>query len=123
MRLLFGRSFVVLAQLVVLATVTAPGGSRHASAAPRSRPTASARGPVTASRALQIVSRRPEVRAYSRRLRARGKTAHVALDSEDRKAFSIHVFEEVQQGASSHTATFGWYEVDRKTGRVRRTTP
>ncbi|OPJ58507.1 hypothetical protein [Clostridium oryzae] len=43
----------------------------------------------------------------------------IEVDSEDDKNFNVHCYDVVDSGKSSeHTATSGWYYVDKKTGKV-----
>ena len=37
--------------------------------------------------------------------------------------WNVHVFEIVQEEEASHTATFGWYQVSKKTGEIQKDTP
>lgn len=62
--------------------------------------------------ALAKVSALPEVKAYLQKV----PNAHIVIDHEDKaaNAFIIHVYEV----KDNHTATFNWYEYDKKTGQV-----
>ena len=60
-----------------------------------------------------------EVREYIQTLSDAGSvTQFVVEDLGDE--WNVHVFEIVKNGDISHTATFGWYRVDKNTGEVNR---
>ncbi|WP_345241188.1 hypothetical protein [Pontibacillus salipaludis] len=42
----------------------------------------------------------------------------VQIDHEESGKYLVHVYELVKQDGTSHTATMGWYYVDKKTGKV-----
>jgi hypothetical protein len=68
--------------------------------------------PVVAARVTAVKSQSPQNRAV------------IEVDSEDAAAYTVHAYEIVDEGrGQSHTATFGWYEVSKKTGIVTRTMP
>jgi len=74
---------------------------------------------VDQDRAAEIVSRLPDVDNFLKRLSAVGKRAHIDTTEEDPQTWMVHVYEIVDDGdGMSHTATFGWFKVDKKTGRV-----
>jgi len=67
--------------------------------------------------ALEIVQAMPEVQSYVGQLAGAGKTAQ--FNAEDRgDSWAVQVFEIVEDGKDSHTATFNWYEVDKATGAL-----
>ncbi|HEY9759083.1 MAG TPA: hypothetical protein V6C97_28210 [Oculatellaceae cyanobacterium] len=86
---------------------------------------ATKRGKVSELQAVQIISRRPEVRSWKREIAAaaksRGVSAHIELDRTEAGEHVVHVYEDVPDGdGSSHTATFNWYYVNQKNGKVRK---
>lgn len=93
-----------------------------ASSSPQS---ATKHGKVSELQAVQLISRRPEVKAWKREIAAaaksRGVSAHIELDRTEAGEYVVHVYEDVPDGdGSSHTATFNWYYVNQKTGKVRK---
>jgi hypothetical protein len=75
--------------------------------------------PTSPDDAIAIIKAQREVVQFMSDLQRAGKVAHVECDSEDTNAYHIHVFEVVNEpGGPSHTATMGWYTVDKKTGKV-----
>ncbi len=65
------------------------------------------------------VENRVEVQKYKFDLVKLGSEAQVEIEDLGDE-WNVHVFEIVKQGDSSHTATFGWYRVDKKTGKVEK---
>jgi hypothetical protein len=76
-------------------------------------------GQSTGRQALDLVSERPEVRAFLARSSAEGHQPHVLLNVDEEERFTIHVFEIVGSGADAHSSTFNWYEVGKKDGVIR----
>jgi len=78
-------------------------------------------GEVTAEQAVEKVRARPEVAQWEAVVTAAAGSPHIDVDSEDAVAYTVHVFEVVQGDADmpGHTATMGWYTVDKATGEVR----
>ena len=73
---------------------------------------------VNQSEALSKIKMRTEVIKYQADLEKVGKKANFEIEDEGEK-WLIQVFEIVQNDDSpSHTATFNWYQVDKKTGAV-----
>lgn len=72
---------------------------------------------VTETTALLKVESRIEVQKYKMDLSGLGSKAEIVVEDlgDD---WNVHVFEVVGDGDSSHTATFGWYRVNKKTGEV-----
>jgi hypothetical protein len=76
---------------------------------------------ITAEKALEIVSNLPEVKQWEKLFtnpdgtspKTGGKPV-VVYDSETNTTYVIHVYEDMPD----HTATFGWYDVDKNTGIV-----
>lgn len=67
--------------------------------------------------AIEKISNRSEVVRYVSELERNGR--NVIFDVEDwGEAWGVHVYEIVQQEGESHTATFNWYRVNKKTGEV-----
>jgi hypothetical protein len=79
-------------------------------------------GAITEARALAIVSARPEVKKFLLALKntkIKGSSAHVEFDRKEGTDLVVHVYEYVPDDAESgHTATFNWYHVNAKTGKV-----
>ena len=73
---------------------------------------------ITGDGAVEKVKNRPEVTKYISDLVKAGKQA--TIEAEDGgEEWNVHVFEIVKQDdGSSHTATFGWYSVNKKTGKI-----
>lgn len=72
----------------------------------------------TAEWAIEQVRNRDDVVKYEARLKKFGKKASFET-TEDIDSWSVHVFEIVKNpGELSHTATFGWYSVNKKTGQI-----
>ena len=70
---------------------------------------------VSAQRATLIIEALPEVKKYQEALAVAGTKA--VIDVEDLgDSWNVHVYEIVSDGDLSHTATFGWYTVNKKTG-------
>ena len=73
--------------------------------------------PKEAKDAVSLVEQLPEVVEYKKTLQDAGSTFHIEAEDSD-TSWAVHVFEVVSQGDSSHTATFGWWEVNKTTGEV-----
>ena len=74
---------------------------------------------ITEDRARKIVADLTGVDRFVKDLQAQGKKPLFDVSPEDAKTFMVHVYEIVDDGdGMSHTATFGWYKVDRSTGEV-----
>lgn len=84
-------------------------------------------GPVkTPDDAIQRVAALPAVAAWSQKIQSAGTTSQAILDvdSETETSYVVHAYEFIDDGGGrSHTVTFGWYEVDRKTGAIRKKAP
>lgn len=77
-------------------------------------------GPDTLDQASAIVKVRalPEVVEYEAMLKNAGKKATFEVEDSEEE-WLVHIFEIVSDGgATSHTATFGWYRVNKKTGEI-----
>jgi hypothetical protein len=106
----------------------APSGSVHENFRASNRPANKKKtGRLTEAQALTLVANRSEVRAWKQQIttdrtaRQRGCTTHIQLDRKEQGSYVVQVFEEVPDGdGSSHTATFNWYHVNEKTGKVTR---
>lgn len=69
--------------------------------------------------ARDLISMREEVQKFAKQLAAKKSSVHIDVAPEDDQTYSVHVYEIVDDGdGMSHTATFAWYKVDRKTGKV-----
>lgn len=78
---------------------------------------------VTKAQALKMVAARPEVKKFMANVQVAGKergcTANIEYDRLENGEHVIHVFELVPDGDDSgHTATFNWYHVNAKTGKI-----
>lgn len=76
-------------------------------------------GGVDEQQALAKVKDLPEVQEYQKMLADAGKKATFEVEDQDSE-WAVHVFEIVSDGANSHTATFGWFRVDKKTGIIEK---
>jgi|SRR3989338_1623885 len=73
---------------------------------------------ITADSARANVVSLPEVQEYQNMLAQAGKQATIEVEDQN-DAWAVHAFEVVQEDdGASHTATFNWYRVDKKTGAV-----
>lgn len=73
----------------------------------------------TEDQARDLVAQQPEVAQFIKDLATQKKKVHIDVAPEDAGSYSVHVYEVVDDGdGMAHTATFAWYKVDRKTGRV-----
>lgn len=73
---------------------------------------------IDEAQALSKIRLRTEVVKYEADLKKAGKKATFEVQ-DDGEEWTIQVFEIVQNsGEASHTATFGWYRVNKKTGEV-----
>ena len=73
---------------------------------------------ITAESARAKIESLPEVLEYKKTLAASGKQATIEVEDGDNE-WNVHVFEIVKEdGGTSHTATFGWYAVNKKTGKI-----
>lgn len=81
-------------------------------------PSSTGRG-LTEDGALAKVNALTEVADFAKSLAAQGKGPQFEISLEDASTYSVRVYETVDDGSGvSHTATFGWYKVDRNTGAV-----
>jgi hypothetical protein len=84
-------------------------------------------GPVRSSdEAVARVAANPNVVDWLNLVKEKNPQSEeiIEVDSEDPAAYVVHVYEVVDDGGgNSHTATFGWYQVDKMTGAVIRTMP
>jgi hypothetical protein len=99
------------------------------SAQTRSRPAvqaagAKAAGKITEAQACETIARRPEVKSWKRQVvaaKSKGVSPHIELNRTEGGEHVVHVYEDVPDGdGSSHTATFNWYYVNQKNGKVRK---
>ncbi|WP_017813029.1 hypothetical protein [Paenibacillus shenyangensis] len=66
---------------------------------------------VTEEQAIQLVRKKYKI--------AESSYLYVEVDSETSTKYTVHVYEVVQDDAeTSHTATYGWYDVDKFTGKI-----
>lgn len=89
---------------------------------PKGSPGAAA---LTADGAIAKVKALPEVAEWAANVAAAGGSPHVDVDGEDPRAYTVHVYEVVKGDGNipSHTATMGWFTVDKGTGEVRQRVP
>lgn len=74
---------------------------------------------ITKDQATDIVAKLEDVDKFCKLLEASNKRAVFDTTEEDANTWMVHVYEIVDDGEGmSHTATFGWFKVDRKTGKV-----
>jgi hypothetical protein len=69
-------------------------------------------------RAIDLVWRRPDVKSWLK-LFPKGKSklgghAAASVDHQQGDVYSVHVYEDLPD----HTATFNWYDVNLKTGKI-----
>lgn len=72
---------------------------------------------VTRDEAVQAVRSLSEVKNYEALLAQAGKAATIEAEDNDTE-WNVHVYEIVTQDGISHSATFGWYQVDKYSGEV-----
>ncbi|MDZ4838207.1 MAG: hypothetical protein SGJ27_30860 [Candidatus Melainabacteria bacterium] len=79
-------------------------------------------GVLTGNRAVELVSARPEVKGFLlgiKNSKMKGVSSHVEFDRKEGDDIVVHVYEYVPDDAESgHTATFNWYHVNSKTGKI-----
>ncbi|QQR56274.1 MAG: hypothetical protein IPG59_14830 [Candidatus Melainabacteria bacterium] len=107
----------LLLALVLLITIQ---GNVDAKSAPANSKKAAS---VSKSQALKMVADQPEVKKFMANVKVAGKergvTANIEYDRLENGEHVIQVFELVPDGDdSAHTATFNWYHVNAKTGKV-----
>lgn len=78
---------------------------------------------LTERDALRIVTNRPEVKKWKRAVdvaaKAKKVSAIIEVDREEDGAFVVHAYEMVpDEGDTGHSATFNWYHVNERTGKV-----
>jgi hypothetical protein len=80
---------------------------------------------ITADDAVAKVKALPDVTEWAGTVKAAGGSPHIDVDSEDATAYTVHVYEIVKEtdDMPSHTATMGWYTVDKATGEVKEAAP
>ena len=126
-----GRSSRAVAQLtsanrVTLSIETAHGSTTRVALdriAPNLReslsPRYSRKQGYSSEEARRLVERVKEVATFIKELERKNKRACIDVSAEADNGYSMHIYEVVDDGdGMSHTATFGWYRVDRKTGKI-----
>jgi hypothetical protein len=80
---------------------------------------------VSAADAVAAVKARPEVAEWLANVTQAGGSPRIEVDSEDAEAYTVHVFEVVagEGDMPGHTATLGWYTVNKATGEVTQDLP
>jgi hypothetical protein len=75
---------------------------------------------VTEITALTEVKAMPEVVEYDKLLKSVGKVFQTNVEDWG-DTWAVQIFEVVtEDDKTSHTATFGWYEVNKKTGEIKK---
>jgi len=102
----------------------APMAPNPASPATPENPEPSASG-ISGDEAVEKVKALPEVAEWVAIVTANGGSPHIDVDSEDAATYTVHVYEIVTGDPEmpSHTATLGWFIVDKVTGEVRKDVP
>ena len=72
---------------------------------------------IIQDQALLKVKNLPEVKDYQAMLFKAGTRATFEIEDQN-EVWAVHVFEIVENGADVHTATFGWYSVNKNTGVI-----
>lgn len=84
-----------------------------------SRPPSSASDLLTEEQAVEKVREVAEVKEWLAAMQRAGKPPHIVVDREEEGSFIVQVYEIVEDGPDqAHTATMGWYRVNRRTGKV-----
>jgi len=80
---------------------------------------------VSGDEAIGKVKALPEVAEWIANVTKAGGSPHIDIDSEDAAAYTVHVYEVVkgEGDTPSHTATMGWFTVDKGTGEVKQQVP
>lgn len=75
--------------------------------------------------AVNSVKNLPEVKSWLALFNQPGGKSSIGgapiieVDHQDSSIYVVHVYEWVNQGADSHTATQGWYDVNKVTGEIK----
>lgn len=94
--------------LSVWVRIDRPVGTRG----PRSRP-------LTPEEAIAAVRNVPEVQVWMRGFQgAASQRVRIEVVGREGPVYTVHVYEKVPADQGGGTATQGWYEVDKQTGRV-----
>ena len=83
-------------------------------------------GDLTEDQAIDRVAALPEIKAWMKFVHKMSPKNKAAFRSEGLQMgrYLIQPYEDVNDGnGMGHTATFGWYEVDKKTGEVVKSSP
>lgn len=106
---------------VAVSVCDVPGGAQTAKGK-KPGAGATARGPVSAKQAVAMIEALPDVKKWAaaiKKLNTPKNTAHVELDRTEGGEHIVHVFEMVMDTPDEgHTATFNWYHVNIKTGKI-----
>ena len=105
------------------APVAPPAKQPSPASGPASQPSAAAS--VSAEEALAKVRALPEVVTWQATVAAAGGSPRIDIDSEDAKAYTVHVYEMVEGEGDmpGHAATMAWYSVSKATGEVKSVVP
>ncbi len=88
-------------------------------------PQAQTTAQISEQDAIDLVKNLPEVKSWLALFNQPDGTSSIGgkpvieVDHQDSAIYVVHAYEWVNQGADSHTATEGWYDVDKKTGEIK----
>jgi hypothetical protein len=71
---------------------------------------------------VNTVKALPEVKQYIEGFKSKSTQPVIEIDNPDDKigdVWSVHVYENVKDTSTAHTATFNWYRVDKCTGTIK----
>ena len=108
-RIIFVGVVIIALSIVWMGGVFRPTGS-----APDA-PGASSSRTISRDDALEKVRTMPEVQEYFTMLKEAGARGKLAIEDHGDE-WAVQVYEIVQQGEDSHTATFNWYRIHKSTG-------
>lgn len=114
----------VVALACAAAVVSFSGGTGSAQTAKGGAKVSSAKAnkPVSGKQAVAMIEALPDVKKWSaaiKKLNTPKNTAHVELDRTEGGEHIVHVYEMVMDTPDEgHTATFNWYHVNIKTGKI-----
>ncbi len=74
---------------------------------------------VSPAEAVALVRAHPAVKRYLERVKQKGGNPRADFDHEEGDRYIVHVYEVVKHPEGSHTATFGWFAVEKGTGLLR----
>jgi len=77
---------------------------------------------INTDRAIEIVKELPEVKSHMQRFASKQSKPIIEVDNSEEKDsqnWSVHVYENVNDGKTYHSATFNWYTIDKCTGNSK----